>query len=130
MEATEGKMFKPLAYTVMLALGGSIAFALVAAPVLASWLLDEKPYRESRLFAGLKRGYRRLLVSVLEAKAPVFLLLAGLVAGAALVLGRIGTEFIPVLDEGAISIDIGMAPSIALEEAERTVQRLNRNNFV
>jgi cobalt-zinc-cadmium resistance protein CzcA len=125
LEATEGKMFKPLAYTVMLALGGSIVFALAIAPVLASWLLNEKPYKESRFLSGLKGGYQQLLTAVLKAKALVFVLLAVLIVGAGVSLKRIGTEFIPVLDEGAISIDVNMAPSIALKEAEHTVQRLN-----
>ena len=69
LEAVEGKMFKPLAYTVMLALGGSIAFALIIAPVLASFLLNEKPYKESKFFQSLKNGYRfvrKRRLSVLE----------------------------------------------------------------
>ncbi len=125
LEATEGKMFKPLAYTVMLALGGSIVFALAIAPVLASWLLNEKPYKESRFFSGLKGGYQKVLTAVLKVKAPVFILLAVLLVGAGIALKRTGVEFIPVLDEGAISIDVNMAPSIALEEAEHTVRRLS-----
>lgn len=124
LEATEGIMFKPLAYTVMLALGGSIVFALAIAPVLASWFLNEKPYKESRFFCGLKNGYRRLLESALKAKRLVFVLLAVLVVASGFFLTRIGTEFIPVLDEGSISVDISMAPSISLEEAEKTVRRV------
>jgi cobalt-zinc-cadmium resistance protein CzcA len=125
LEATEGMMFKPLAYTVMLALGGSIVFALGVAPVLASWLLNEKPYRESTFFQGLKNGYRAVLSRVLKAKALFFALLAVLMVASGFFLTRIGTEFIPVLDEGAISIDVSMAPSIALDEAEQTIRRLN-----
>ena len=125
LESTEGTMFKPLAYTVMLALGGSIVFALAIAPVLASWLLNEKPYKESRFFQGLKNGYRRLLEGALKAKTLVFVLLAVFVVAAGFFLSRIGTEFIPVLDEGSISVDVSMAPSISLEEAEKTVQRVN-----
>lgn len=125
LESTEGTMFKPLAYTVMLALGGSIAFALAIAPVLASWLLNEKPYKESRFFRGMKNGYRALLCGTLKAKAMVFVLLAIMVAASGFFLKRIGTEFIPVLDEGSISVDVSMAPSISLEEAEKTVQRVN-----
>jgi cobalt-zinc-cadmium resistance protein CzcA len=125
LESTEGIMFKPLAYTVMLALGGSIVFALVIAPVLASWLLNETPYKESRPLRGLKHGYRAALSAALNAKALVFALLAVLVVGSGFFLMQIGTEFIPVLDEGSISVDVSMAPSISLEEAEKTVQRVN-----
>jgi len=124
LEATEGKMFKPLAYTVMLALGGSLIFSLVMAPVLASWLLNEKPYTESKFFQALKNGYRAVLSRALNAKRLILVLLAVLLAASGFFLKRIGTEFIPVLDEGAISIDINMAPSIALEEAEKTIQRV------
>jgi cobalt-zinc-cadmium resistance protein CzcA len=125
LEATEGMLFKPLAYTVMLALGGSIAFALAVAPVLASYILNEKPYKESRFFQGLKNGYRALLSRALKAKVLTFSVLVALMLAAGFSLTRIGTEFIPVLDEGAISIDVSMAPSIALDEAERTVRRVN-----
>ena len=123
-EATEGRMFKPLAFTVMMALGGSLLFALVAAPVLASWLLNEKPYRESALFRGMKAGYKALLSRALERKTVVFTVLSILVFIAGVSLHQTGREFIPVLDEGAITIDVGMAPSIALDAAEQTVKQL------
>jgi cobalt-zinc-cadmium resistance protein CzcA len=122
LEAVEGKMFKPLAYTVMLALGGSIAFALVIAPVLASFLLNEKPYRESGFFQALKNGYRRLLEGALRSRAAVFIAVAVLTLLAFSGLRNIGTEFIPVLEEGTIMVGMNMAPSIALEEANHTTQ--------
>lgn len=124
LQAVEGKMFKPLAYTVMLALGGSIAFALTVAPVLASFLINEKPYAESKFFKALKNGYRNLLEKALRAKAAVFVTVGILSLLALIGLRTVGTEFIPVLDEGTISVDVNMAPSIALEEAERTVRQL------
>jgi cobalt-zinc-cadmium resistance protein CzcA len=126
LDAVEGKMFKPLALTVMLALGGSLVFALVLAPVLASFLLNEKPYREPALFSRIKRGYRTLLTASLKAKPAVFVTVAILVLLAGLNLRKIGTEFIPVLEEGSVLVTVTMAPSIALEEAEKTVTRLTR----
>ncbi|VGO21534.1 efflux RND transporter permease subunit [Pontiella sulfatireligans] len=126
LEAVEGKMFKPLAFTVMLALGGSIVFALVIAPVLASFLLNEKPYKESKFFQALKNGYRKLLVGALRFKASVFVGVVILSVLAFSNLRKIGTEFIPVLEEGSIMVTANMAPSIALEEAERTIKRLTR----
>jgi cobalt-zinc-cadmium resistance protein CzcA len=127
LDAVEGKMFKPLAYTVMLALGGSLVFALVVAPVLASFLLNEKPYKESRIFQALKNGYRRLLIGALKAKALVFVAVAILSILAVFNLRKIGTEFIPVLEEGSIMMSISMAPSIALEEAGNTTERVVRD---
>jgi len=127
LEAVEGKMFKPLAYTVMLALGGSIAFALVVAPVLASVLLNEKPYKESKAFQGLKNGYRKLLVGALKAKAMVFVAVAALSFLAGSSLRKIGTEFIPVLEEGSIMVSVNMAPSIALEKAGKITEQVVRD---
>lgn len=127
LTGVEGKMFEPLAFTVMLALGGSILFALIVAPVLASFLLNEKPYKESRFFRALKAGYRRLLTGALRRKAVVFAAVLLLAVMAVLGLSRLGTEFIPVLAEGALNVDVSMAPSISLDEAQKTVNRISRD---
>ena len=124
LQAVEGKMFKPLAYTVILALGGSIAFALVVAPVLSSWLLNEKPYKESRFYRGLTAVYRRLLIGALKFKALVLLGALALAVLATQGLRSLGSEFIPVLEEGSILVAAGMAPSISLEEAQRTMETI------
>ncbi len=126
LDAVEGKMFKPLAYTVMLALGGSLIFALVVAPVLASYMLNEKLYKESWFFRSLKGGYEKLLVAALKAKGAVFVAVAVLSILAVSNLRKIGTEFIPVLEEGSIMVAVNMAPSIALEEAGRTTAKAVR----
>lgn len=126
LQAVEGKMFRPLAYTVMLALGGSILFALVAAPALASFLLTDRPYHESAFFRTIKQTYRRMLEKALRAKAVVFAVVVLLTAIAAQGLRTLGTEFIPVLEEGSIMVAVNMAPSIALEEAESTAASVVR----
>ncbi len=126
LEAVEGKMFKPLAYTVMLALGGSIAFALVIAPVLASFLLNEKPYKESAFFRGIKGAYEKLLRAALKGKAVIFIAVAVLSILAVSNLRKIGTEFIPVLEEGVVTVGLNMAPSISLEEAVATTEKAVR----
>lgn len=126
LEAVEGKMFKPLAYTVMLALGGSLIFALVVAPVLASYMLNEKPYKESWFFRSVKGVYEKLLVAALKAKGVVFVVVAVLSILAVSNLRKIGTEFIPVLEEGSIMVAVNMAPSIALEEAGSTTAKAVR----
>ncbi len=124
LQAVEGKMFKPLAYTVMLALAGSILFALVVAPVLASWLLNEKPYKESRFYRRIKDGYHRLLLKVLRFKAVALTGILVLSLVAIVGLRSIGTEFIPVLEEGSIMVAAGMAPSISLDEAQATMEQV------
>ncbi|MBN2786074.1 MAG: efflux RND transporter permease subunit, partial [Pontiellaceae bacterium] len=124
LQAVEGKMFKPLAYTVMLALGGSMLFALVIAPVMASWMLNEKPYKESRFYQGFKAAYRRMLLKALSVKSVVLAGVLLFTVVAVLGLRNIGAEFIPVLEEGSIMVSVGMAPSISLDEAQRTMKRV------
>ena len=126
LQAVEGKMFKPLAYTVMLALGGSIIFALIGAPALASFLLRDRPYHESAFFRAIKQAYHRLLKQALRAKALVFAVVLVLTGIAAQGLRTLGTEFIPVLEEGSIMVSVNMAPSIALEEATTTAASVVR----
>lgn len=126
LEAVEGKMFKPLAYTVMFALGGSIVYALVITPVLSSFMINEKPYKESLFLRKIKAGYRAALSGALTHKAVVFSGVTFLIGAAFFGLRTIGTEFIPVLEEGSVVVSVNMAPSIALDEAEKTIQRLTR----
>ena len=127
LESVEGKMFKPLAYTVMLALGGSLVFALVVAPVLGSFLITETPYKESAFLRAIKGTYQKLLTAALKAKAGVFVAVAILSILAVSSLQKIGTEFIPVLEEGSLMVSLSMAPSIALEEAGKTTERIVRD---
>jgi cobalt-zinc-cadmium resistance protein CzcA len=124
LDAVEGKMFKPLAYTVMLALSGSLVFALVIAPVLASFLLNEKPYKESKFFQSLKNGYRKMLEGALKAKPGVMIAILVLSVLAVFGLQKLGTEFIPVLEEGSLMVSVNMAPSISLEQAGKSMEQV------
>lgn len=126
LQGVEGKTFRPLVYTVSLAMLGSLVYALLAAPVYA-WVFMRTPRsgkrrgseREAWLIRGLLQLYRPL-VSVFVR----FPLLAAIPAGALLILGalllpRLGTEFTPQLQEGTIVANLSMAPSVSLEETKR-----------
>jgi len=128
LEGVEGKMFRPLAFTISFALLGSMAMALIAAPVLSMHLLSLKEHREFRLLTWLKAGYRPLLTRAIRlpiAIAVVLLALSAFIA-AIFALTRTGTEFVPQLEEGSIMIGVTMAPSISLEKATDTVMSLER----
>jgi len=126
LDAVEGKMFKPLAYTVMLALAGSLIFAVSIAPVLSSYLLKQKAAKESKLFLVIHGVYERLLTRVLQMKALVLIVLLLLVGAAGIGLRQLGTEFIPVLEEGSVMVSVGMAPSISLEQSTTVTQDITR----
>jgi len=126
LEGVEGKMFSPMAFTVTFALLGSLLAALVFSPVLSSYLLNQKVRPEFVLVRALKRVYQPLLRKVLRCKIIVLTVTIAAFAGALALIPRLGTEFIPTLEEGVIQINVTMAPSISLEKATETITKLER----
>jgi len=122
LQGVEGKTFRPLAYTVALAMLGSLVYALVLAPVLSSMLMrrPKKVKHEEPLMVRIMLGPYRPLVRLFVR----FRLVAALLVGALLLIGamvfpRLGSEFTPRLNEGTIVVRLTMAPSISLNESKR-----------
>ncbi len=126
LEGVEGKMFSPMAFTIAFALLGSMFTAVVVAPVLSLFLLRQGVHRELFLVRGLKAVYRPLLRVALRAKMLVVLIAAGAFAASLFAVPRLGTEFIPTLEEGSILIGVTMAPSISLEKGTETIMKMER----
>ncbi|HZO82029.1 MAG TPA: CusA/CzcA family heavy metal efflux RND transporter [Candidatus Binataceae bacterium] len=125
-QEVEGKMFRPMALTVIFALSGSLLCALTFVPVMASLLLRRAPAREPWLARMSERVHERVARWTRGHRR-------GLLAGAAalLVLGLglapfLGSEFVPTLDEGAINLDVMQVPSISLEDAVKGATRMER----
>lgn len=127
LQGVEGKLFSPMAFVIAFAMLGSLVVALTIVPVLASIVLRGKFTEEDNfLMRGIKWVYRPVLGFALRRRAVVVAIaVAGLVGAGALV-PRLGTEFVPELDEGTLSIRATMNPSISLEESLRIAQRLER----
>jgi cobalt-zinc-cadmium resistance protein CzcA len=128
LEGVEGRMFKPMAITVALALGGALLFSLTAFPALAASVLPAGKHRPGHahdgdinkgFFGRARRGYDRLLGRVLDRPRPVLAVAAAAVLGAGVVATSLGAEFVPRLDEGELSLDIKRLPSISISEAQR-----------
>lgn len=126
LEGVEGKMFSPMALTITFALLGSLIAALFFSPVLSSLLLNKKTKPEFILVRFLKSVYKPLLKFVLSKKILIVVLTLIIFGGSLALLPQLGTEFIPVLEEGIIQINITMAPSISLKKATETVMTLER----
>ncbi|UCD18372.1 MAG: efflux RND transporter permease subunit, partial [Candidatus Zixiibacteriota bacterium] len=126
LEGVEGIMFSPMAFTITFALLGSLIAALFFSPVLSSLLLRQEAVKDFAFVRLLRRVYRPLLKWVLRRRIVV--LIATLIVFAVSLAGvlHLGTEFIPALDEGAIQINITMAPSISLDKSVETVMKLER----
>jgi cobalt-zinc-cadmium resistance protein CzcA len=118
LQGTEGKLFRPMALTVIFALAGSMVLSLTLMPVLASLGLPSKPEeKEVWLVRVLKHGYTPLLGQFLRRPVLAALLAVGLVAASIPVALRLGGEFMPRLNEGDLLIEAVRIPSAALEGA-------------
>jgi len=126
LEGVEGKMFGPMAFTITFALLGSLVAALVFSPVVASLLLKQGAQKEFVLVVLLKKLYRPLLQFAMKWKFVVIIFTLVAFAMSLAVVPRLGTEFIPTLEEGVIQLNLVMAPSISLEKATETVMKLER----
>lgn len=123
LEGVEGKMFRPMAWTVLMTLGWSLLLTVFLVPVLVSLLVKLPPEgaheHDTFLFRKLKGFYSPLLHGLIDRPLP--LIAAGLVLFlfAAFTTSRMGTDFIPQLDEGDIVFNLTRNSRVSLEEALR-----------
>jgi cobalt-zinc-cadmium resistance protein CzcA len=121
LTGVEGKMFKPMALTMMFALAGSLILALTLIPVLASLLIRKPPkppkHHETWLVRQIKTRYEPLLDLALRHRLRTVGLAAGLFVLGVIAAGTRGAEFIPKLDEGAIALQVWRLPSVSIDEA-------------
>lgn len=117
LEGMEGKMFAPMAFTISIALFGSLIFSLFLSPVLSYFFLKGGKEEENIVMRSIKKIYLPILKRVLVHKKITLISAILLLLGSAALLPFIGTEFIPVLDEGALTTQIIRLPSISLEKS-------------
>jgi len=113
----EGKMFRPMALTVIFALAGSLIFALTYVPVMASVFLRNIVPREPWLARQSSRVHERLRQLSLKKPRSVVFATVALLGASFAIAPFLGTEFVPTLDENVINLDVLQVPSISLEEA-------------
>ena len=123
LEGIEGKMFGPLAITVAIALLSSLFLSVFVIPVLCLLFLKPQPEKESIIMKYAKKWYVPLLEYAMNRK-KVILSIAGVFLIASLFLvTRLGTEFIPTMDEGSFDMDVSMLPGVSLAKAMEVNQR-------
>lgn len=117
LEGLEGRMFRPMAITVALALFGSLLLAIAFVPAAAAYVFrrgaSESPYAV-RLAEWMDQRYARSLRAAMRRPALVIGASIGSLVAALLVVPRLGTEFLPELDEGPIMIQAFRDPSVSL----------------
>lgn len=127
LQGIEGKLFRPMATTALLALGAAAVLSVTLMPAVASFLFrNGASERETWLMRGLRRVYEPLLERTVRHGGATMV-----VAGVLLVVGaaagtRLGAEFIPRLDEGAIAMQAVRLPSVSLEESIAATTRIEQ----
>ncbi len=126
LQGIEGRMFAPLALTMLIALLVSLGVALTAVPALSDLLLRAKPEREFGFVRRFHAGYLRLLERALRRRGLSLGLSAAVLAGSAALVPLMGTEFMPPLDEGSLAINVVRLPNASLEGSVRTAEYLEK----
>ena len=117
LQGMEGKMFAPLAYTLVIALLASVVVTLTLSPVLASLILRGDHPEETRLTRWMKLRYLPMLTWTLQHRSLVLSSSTALVLCSLALVPYVGREFIPLLEEGALTPQVVRLPSVSLPES-------------
>lgn len=117
LQGMEGKMFSPMAYTISIALFASLVLSLTLSPVLCSLFLKEGSEKDVFIIRWLKKFYLPILQKSISHKKKVVGIAIGIFVISLFLLPFLGTEFIPILDEGSLTPQVIRLPSISLKES-------------
>ncbi len=128
LTGVEGKMFRPMALTVIFALLGSLLFAVAAVPTLALWFVKSSSHQEGTWVIRKLRAFYKPCLAWSMHHPP----LAGgtaviLFVGSLLIGNSLGVEFMPRLDEGDLAIQVWRLPSVSLDESANTALQVEKS---
>ena len=127
LQRHEGRIFQPMALSVTTALIGSLIFSLTLVPLLAFWLLRKKvPHHDNWIVATSKRIYTPVLDWAMIHRRTVILIGVATFGVAVACAGRLGSEFLPELNEGTIWMNLRLPSSISTEEATRVARKVRQ----
>ena len=125
LQRHEGRIFAPMAWTVTSALVGSLVFSLTLVPLLCYWLLPQTGHaEENALVRACKRAYLPALRWALDRRGLVIGLALSAFAASLAIEPRLGTEFLPELNEGTVWVNQTLPPGISLGEAAAYCRRI------
>jgi heavy metal efflux system protein len=126
LEGVEGKLFKPMAFAISFAMLGSLVFSLTVIPVLCSFFLRGGVETDTWVMRKIKRPYLPALRWSLANRGRTLWSALGALVATLVLVPFLGTEFVPVLEEGSIMVRPVLAPSAGLDEMTRTSQEIER----
>jgi cobalt-zinc-cadmium resistance protein CzcA len=115
LQGIEGKMFAPLAATMLIALLVSLVVALTVIPVLSDIFLQQTPEREFGFIRRFRRRYVRLLDRAVRRPRTTLAISGGVLVASLALVPLVGTEFMPPLDEGSIAVNVVRLPNASLD---------------
>ncbi|MCC7307492.1 MAG: efflux RND transporter permease subunit [Acidobacteria bacterium] len=128
LRGIEGKMFVPMALTVIFALLGSLILSLIYVPAMLALILKGKvSEKESPLIRWSKAIYKPSLAFVMKFRAQVLAVAITVVMISGIIFPYLGGEFIPRLDEGDILIEAMLLPSVSLDQAMKTTTEIEKS---
>ena len=119
LQRHEGRIFAPMAWSVTSALVGSLIMSLTVVPLLCLWMLRKNlPERENALVHACKGVYQPVLAWAIRSKKMVIGIAVAVLAASLAVVPKLGTEFLPELNEGSIWINVTLPSSVSVTEAQ------------
>lgn len=130
LRGIEGKMFMPMAQTVVFALLGAFLLSLTYIPMMSSLILSKKISHKTtfsdRMMNHLERFYQKYLTKILRRQKMVLATVLGLFAVAVFIFTRLGGEFIPALPEGDFAVDTRVLPGSNLNTSVEAVSKASK----
>jgi heavy metal efflux system protein len=127
LQRHEGRIFSPMAWTVTSALVGSLIFSLTLVPLLCYFLLRRKlPHGDNLLLRLVKRLYQPALAWALAHRTFVIVAAVAGLGGSLFFAARLGTEFLPELNEGTIWVNTTLPPGLSVPEARLRCAQVRR----
>jgi cobalt-zinc-cadmium resistance protein CzcA len=125
LEGVEGKLFQPMAISIVLAMLASLFVALIVVPALATYLFAQGArHKDSIIMRPLSNAYRAMLHRAMTRQKQVAGGAVVLFAGSLVLLPLLGTEFVPELEEGTLNIRVTLAPSSSLDTSLQVARKL------
>jgi cobalt-zinc-cadmium resistance protein CzcA len=125
LQRVEGRIFAPMAHTVVSALLGAMIVSFTLVPALAFFALRRhKAVKESPVLRAARRGYDPLLLNAMRNPWAVFIAAGGLLIAGIQLAPRLGTEFLPELNEGALYVTYTLPAPVSLTEGRKLTPKI------
>jgi cobalt-zinc-cadmium resistance protein CzcA len=125
LQRVEGRIFSPMANTVVSALVGAMLVSFTVVPVLCFFALKgHGKVKDSPVLKLARKGYEPTLLAAMRNPLPVLLLAGGVTVAGVMLAPRLGSEFLPELNEGSLYVTISLPPTISLAEGRKMTPRI------